>query len=170
MQQVVFFAPGTPAPQGSKAAIPVKDKATGIATGKINVVESSKALAPWRSDVRDAAMAAMLSGRCPMFTGPVEVGLTFRIARPKGHYGTGRNAGILKDSAPMYPAVKPDLDKLVRSTLDALTSAGVYADDNLVVGLGYTTKRYALAGEPTGVEVRVRPMQRTIGEALAAAA
>jgi crossover junction endodeoxyribonuclease RusA len=39
----------------------------------------------------------------------------------------------LRDTAPSTPAARPDLDKLLRSTLDALVDAGALADDALVV-------------------------------------
>lgn len=65
-------------------------------------------------------------------TGPVAVRCTFRFARPKSHYGTGRNAGVLKDWAPIYMTSAPDTDKGLRLVLDALTIAGVIEDDALV--------------------------------------
>ena len=51
------------------------------------------------------------------------------------------------------PIVKPDLDKLVRSVLDALSGV-VFADDAQVTGL-LTVKRYEQAGVPVGVQVHV---------------
>ena len=68
--------------------------------------------------------------------------LSFYLPRPKGHHGTGKNAGIVKASAPRFPATKPDIDKLTRSTLDALGEAGVWADDSQVVRLS-VSKDYA---------------------------
>lgn len=41
--------------------------------------------------------------------------------RIKGHYGTGKNAGVLKSRfVDAMPEVRPDCTKLVRSTEDAL--------------------------------------------------
>lgn len=116
---------GTPGAQGSKRHV-----------GRGVMVESSKKVAPWRSDVRDAAIAAMGDTWQPL-TGPVVIGVTFYFLRPKSHYGTGRNAATLKPSAPITVTSRAhgDLDKLVRSTLDALVSAGVLRDDSLVVDL-----------------------------------
>jgi Holliday junction resolvase RusA-like endonuclease len=137
---VAFNVIGTPGPQGSKKAIPLsKGKgAARVFTGKVNMVESSTKVKPWRAAVAEAAKANVGE---PL-PGAVNVSITFYLTRPKAHYGTGRNALVLKASAPLYPAVKPDIDKLVRSTLDALTSAGAYADDARVVDL-HTGKRYA---------------------------
>lgn len=117
---------GTPAPQGSK---------------NVNrhgaVYESSKRVKPWRDSVISASLDAILAhardnGWAPL-AGPVGLEVYFHFPRPKGHYGTGRNAGKLKASAPLRPAVAPDLSKLIRSTEDALTEAGVWRDDALVV-------------------------------------
>jgi Holliday junction resolvase RusA-like endonuclease len=56
----------------------------------------------------------------------------------------------------LWPDRKPDLDKLERGCLDALTSAAVIEDDARVVRLS-SWKRYALPGEATGVGVTIRP-------------
>ena len=69
------------------------------------------------------------------------VDITFHRARNKGHYGTGKNAHLVKDSAPAHPTVKPDVDKLSRSVLDALTGI-VWVDDAQVVDKT-VRKRYA---------------------------
>jgi Holliday junction resolvase RusA-like endonuclease len=128
---------GRPAPQGSK-----KGFARG---GKVAMVEMSKYVKPWRQDVRSAAEAWV--ARSPdlyPLPGALSVDMVFSIARPKGHYGTGRNAGVLKPNAPAHPASMPDLSKLARSTEDALTSAGVWSDDARVVEYGRLAKRYVV--------------------------
>ncbi len=110
MSKVSFWVPGSPAPQGSKRHV-----------GKGILIESSKAVGPWRERVALAAHNAM-SGHPPL-VGPVEVQLRFCLLRPK--------------SAPKRPtpAVKrPDLDKLVRAVFDALTHV-CFADDSQVIEL-----------------------------------
>lgn len=141
----VIHIHGTPAPQGSKKAFAIKKG--GKYTGKVALAESSKAVKPWRAAVVEAA-----AGQATI-VGPVAVAITFYLERPKGHYGTGRNAGTVKPAAPALPGVKPDVDKLVRSTLDGLTSAGVYVDDARVTDL-VVAKRYA-DGRAPGATVRV---------------
>ena len=86
---------------------------------------------------------------------------TFRLPRPKGHYGTGRNAGLLKPSAPWYPAGRPDLDKLLRSTLDALGEAGIWGDDAQVVTIA-ASKHYTSDYEPPGATIRVATLVNTV--------
>ena len=117
MEGIAFTVRGIPAPQGSKRHV-----------GGGVLVESSNKVAPWRQDVRRAAEDAM-NGHLP-FDGPMEVVVTFTLAKPR----------TVKRE---MPHVRPDLDKLVRSTLDALGSAGVYGDDSQVVSL-VTWKVYGI--------------------------
>lgn len=123
---------GTPGPQGSKNGFVTN-------TGRVNMVESSKKVKPWRKAV--VAAWKDKGPRVDMHTGPLFVCITFYLDRPKGHYRTGKYSHLLKESAPEYPAVKPDIDKLARSTLDGLTTAGAIEDDARIVGLSLA-KRY----------------------------
>ncbi|NUT31495.1 MAG: RusA family crossover junction endodeoxyribonuclease [Hamadaea sp.] len=125
---------GVPAPQGSKNAF------RNQYTGRIQQVESSKKVKPWRADVRAAAEGLCLS--TPLDE-PLLLDMVFTFMRPKGHYGSGRNAGVVRASAPSRPHGKPDLSKLARSTEDALTSAGVYRDDARIVEYGRLAKVWA---------------------------
>jgi len=63
--------------------------------------------------------------------GPISMKLWFYMPRPKNHYGTGRNAGILKDWAPRLHTSKPDLDNLVKFVKDALNKV-FYLDDSQI--------------------------------------
>jgi Holliday junction resolvase RusA-like endonuclease len=67
-----------------------------------------------------------------MFDAPVAVGLRFYIPRPKSK----------KKAA--YPDTKPDIDKLARAALDALSTV-IFRDDAQVVAL-QARKVYADAG------------------------
>ena len=149
---MIFDVTGIPGAQGSK-----KHVGNGV------MVESSAKVRPWRQDVVAAALVELgrVLGR-PAFMGPVGVDLTFRFTRPKSHYGTGRNAGVLKDSAPKFPTSRAlgDADKLARSTLDALVTAGVLADDSLVVDLN-VRKRYS---DTPGARIQVLSATPLISE------
>jgi Holliday junction resolvase RusA-like endonuclease len=123
---------GVPGPQGSKRHV-----------GNGRMVESSPLVKPWREAVVWAVRQQLIRGRVrDPLTGPLEASMVFTLSRPKGHYGTGRNAQVLRPSAPARPDVKPDLSKLIRSTEDALTTAGAYRDDALLVGYRRLEKRY----------------------------
>lgn len=118
----VILVYGTPAPQGSKRHV-----------GRGILVESSKKVAPWREAVKAACwQVEHVAIAFPRPTA-VLVSVTFYLDRPKGHYGSGKNADVVKDSAPARPAGTPDVDKLLRSTLDGLTEAGLWTDDAQVV-------------------------------------
>lgn len=85
---------------------------------------------------------------------PVTVAMVFLLPRPRGHYGTGRNASQTRPSAPPCPTGKPDLSKLVRAVEDALTVARVWRDDAQVVSAN-VAKIWASEGEPPGVLVEI---------------
>lgn len=113
---ITFDVIGTPAPQGSK-------KFVGLSkTGRGLMVESSKKVKPWRMDVKDAAERAR-AGIAATLDGPLIVSMIFTLMKPA--------------SAPKrrktWADRKPDLSKLVRSTEDAISDAGLWADDARVV-------------------------------------
>lgn len=108
----------------------------------------------WQGSVAQAAAQAM-TGKQPLPC-PVSLSLTFFLPRPKGHFGTGKNADKLKPSAPMYHATKPDLDKLVRAVKDGLKGI-VYRDDAQVAALSHTSKVYD-DQETIGVRVHVEEL------------
>lgn len=114
-----FYVYGVPAPQGSKRHV-----------GNGVMVESSKRLPVWREDVKHAALAALdANPQWDRTARIITAQMWFVLPRPRHHYRTGKNAHLLRDAAPHLHTTKPDLDKLLRSTGDALTSAGVYPDD-----------------------------------------
>lgn len=160
---------GHPVPQGDLTAMPLmKRGGGGPVVGKggrpiVNQVHANaKALKPWRQEV---AMTAVANGWPSMGAGELDealiVRLTFYFARPLSHFGTGRNAGVLKDSAPLYPETTgADGDKLARGVLDALTGF-VWKDDKRIVTLP-VRKRF---GTPERLELAVRrPRARTVGD------
>lgn len=148
---------GRPAPQGSKRHV-----------GGGRMIESSKHVKPWRDDVK-AAAEALLADRRPWtpLDGPLLVRMVFTTTRPRSHYRTGRNAHLLRDGAPARPHGKPDVSKLQRSTEDALTDAGIWRDDALVVEYERAAKVYASedpeALDAPGARITIRLLTDTAG-------
>lgn len=122
---------GHPAPQGSKKHV-----------GNGRMIEVSKRLAPWRNAVA-AATRAVMRGRLP-FVGPVAITLEFVMPRPVS----------LPKRLPTPPAIKrPDVDKLARGCLDAITGSAIL-DDSQAIDLR-ATKRIAEIGERPGVVIEI---------------
>jgi Holliday junction resolvase RusA-like endonuclease len=100
--------------------------------------------------VSERAAAAMAEAGYVLFDGPLGLAVTFTRAAAAGALRSGRNAGVVKDSAPGVPVVKPDATKLLRAVEDAMTGT-VYRDDAQVVEQ-FVSKRY---GDSEGVKVTV---------------
>lgn len=118
---IAFEVEGNPVTQGSMKVI----------NGRV-LHSRGEALILWRTMV---ALAARRAGAFPV-PNPVEMTIEFRLPRPKT---------VKRD----LPYVAPDLDKLIRAVLDALTGIA-YVDDGQVVSIN-SSKVY---GEP-GVSVSV---------------
>lgn len=139
---------GTPAPKGSARAF----YKAGMARAVI-VKDNDARQKSWDRAVREAAAASVGEVLAPPFVDrALRVSILFFLARPSGHWGAGKNAGRLKPSAPSYPRAKPDIDKLARTTLDALT--GVVFDDDARISLLELAKVYASPGRE-GALIRV---------------
>lgn len=181
-----FWVAGHPEPGGSKTAFALPNRqwrkgmpmALAFLHGKdgrpiINVVDANdKKVKPWRKLVAAAAGDAMTAAGLPLFDGALLVQMDFFVHRNKGHFGTGRNARLLKESAPLYPAVAPDVLKLSRAAEDAMTGV-VYTDDARTVDM-LVRKRfcdgYVLDGmEGEGVLIKVMEHEMwSVGEQVAA--
>lgn len=152
MNSLVVNVHGLPAPQGSKRHV-----------GRGIMVESSKRVKPWREAVKHAALDVLSLNNAddyPFGTEPVGITATFYLPRPKGHFRTGRNAHLLRDAAPDYPATKPDIDKILRSSLDALGEACVWRDDSQVVHV-VARKEYGTPGAHFEIAAMPRPQVST---------
>jgi crossover junction endodeoxyribonuclease RusA len=130
---IQFSVIGDPAPQGSKRVF------NGV------LVEASRKCKPWRERVHWAAKEACGEP----IGGPVRVSLSFRLSPPKQWRPTlklfRRRRG--------WPTTKPDIDKLARAVLDALTDVA-YRDDSQVCAL-LVEKRY---DNIPGLDCLVSPM------------
>lgn len=84
----------------------------------------------------------------PKITGAVYLRVSFRFARPKSHYRSGDPSRGLARSAPVNHTKKPDLDNLVKAVKDAITDAGIWADDSHVISEKVTKRWVPIDAEP----------------------
>jgi crossover junction endodeoxyribonuclease RusA len=138
---------GKPAPQGSK-----------VSTRYGGMREASQFVMPWRNQIVSACIEQKINNS-EIIEQPVEIFIDFLFHRPQGHFGTGRNEGNLKPSAPQYPTTRTtgDIDKLCRSTLDGLSipSGGILLrDDSLVINLR-AKKSFATKGGFQGAFIHI---------------
>lgn len=89
------------------------------------------------------------------FNGPVSMKIVFWMKRPASHFGSGKNSGILKASAPSAPIIKPDIDNFLKHVMDCLNHCVIWQDDSFVVGVD-ARKRYALPGTEPRTEIVLR--------------
>lgn len=130
--ELVITIPGRAAPKGSMTCIGRRGRVLHV------VIEDDKNgnKAAWRNTIALEVKRKWPADQRAIAGQPIGAEITFTLERPKGHYGTGRNAGKVK---PAYVAAFPtghstgDVDKLLRLVLDALQDAELLDDDCAVV-------------------------------------
>lgn len=127
VDRLVISVTGRPAPQGSKRL---------GEHGQMR--EQSVYLPAWRAAVKRAVYEryrelGVEASALPLFRGPVVMQVHFRLDPARRVDGP------------------PDLDKLLRSTWDALTSARVWEDDGRVIAV-WADK---ISAEQTGADIEV---------------
>ena len=145
-----FDVPGMPVPKGSNRAMVIRGRAFMVPGGDSGTQARGKT---WDQNVRAAAKAAALAAGYDLTTPafvetPLCVIVNFRLKRPAGHW----NKAGLKEGAPTVPSTKPDIDKLARQILDAMTGI-VYDDDSRISEL-WLKKLYADPGDE-GADITV---------------
>ena len=138
-QTITFTVPGTPKPQGSMKCF-----------GSVIIHNDSPALKNWRELV---GFYAIQAGRRSGWKLPVDqpIALSARFVLPKP-----------KKPRWWLPAVKPDLDKLLRAVGDALSpkkGMKFLAEDSRIVAFRNVEKVYADTPKETGAVIRVRLLQ-----------
>ena len=128
MSELTFSVNMRAEPQGSSKAFVIPG------TNRAIVTSANTKMKPFRSEVTRMAMATLSDMNCdePMLGKhvPAAIKVVFYFTEP--------------DSIPksrLYPVVKPDIDKLLRAVLDALT--GVAFKDDAQVVRTHTEKRYS---------------------------
>ena len=130
---ITFRVASVPVPKGSMRAF--------VRGGRPILTSDNVGLKGWEGVVRHQAQRHIPA----LLEGPVSVSLAFACKR---------TLSLPKRSERPH-LTKPDLDKLARAVLDALTGVA-FNDDAQVVALA-CQKRYALTGEQPGVLVTIAP-------------
>lgn len=153
---VRLWFPGQPRPQGSKTL--------ARAGSKVWMRDADNRLKPWRSQLAAALaeMAEAVGWERAERDEAVAVNIMVVLQRPKAHFTA---QGLVRElAAHLRPTRKGtgDVDKYARSVLDAITEAGLWADDAQCAPL-CITKVY---GPTAGVEIvlqKVLPPTRQSG-------
>lgn len=140
---LAFTVFGVPLTKGNMRAIHLKGMEYPIVT------ESNRSVASWQQLVRAGASQAI--GRLPeaerlLLASGVRLTIAFYLPRPKK---------FSKRGAFVHHLTKPDVDRLCRAILDALTSVA-YTDDKQVTEM-ITGKYYTAIGAPARVDIAVEP-------------
>ena len=132
MYDLIIDVSGEPASQGSHSVI----------NGRIVQVNSSKHK-KWRNAVVFAALDLIGEDWTPIDE-PAELTVIFYLPRPKS---------VLTRS---FPAVMPDLDKLIRAVGDSLTDAGIIRDDSRIITI--TARKLYADDRGPGAVIRVNTL------------
>lgn len=134
IKQIVFRVNGKPEPQGSTRPFQIK---SGKMAGKIITTSSNRNLGEWRRLVADQAQKVAPD---KLWECPIVMTLNFQLPKPKS----------LSKKKAAFHIKRPDIDKLARACLDALTNI-IYVDDNQITTL-VVIKEY---GDKPGVNISI---------------
>ncbi len=135
MNELSFRVFGVPIPKGSLKAFMRPGMTRPVVTH-----DNLKSL-PWAQMVRLLAQARAPSGG--PWEGAIVLHAAFYLPRPKS-----------LPKRVVYPTKKPDLDKLLRNIMDAMTGV-IYVDDAQVIDI-CASKYYATAAMPPQVRITIR--------------
>lgn len=137
MQEIKFFVGGIPAPKGSMRAFIPKGWKRPILTST-----SGKKLKEWENAIRLTALANRIPNK-DFHLREIEISLYLYFLMPK-------------PKKPRFdvPLTYPDIDKLARGAIDALTGT-LIKDDKYILGLT-VSKSYPDNGEMTGCGFKIQ--------------
>ena len=103
----------------------------------------------------DLTLQARELGLVEPLEGPLHVSFSFTFARPKSHYGSGRNSNKLKDSAPLHAdKINKDFDNMAKFYADAMNKV-IYDDDKQIVASSITKQYKSYARQKEGTIINV---------------
>ena len=103
----------------------------------------------WKLQVIQAAKQGCLASK---IEGPIGLGLTFVMPRPKSHF---KPDGSIRPKFIAYHIKKPDVDNLAKAVMDALSNLGSIWSDDCQVCLLTVSKCYHQVGVNPGCNVRI---------------
>jgi len=119
-----FMLAGTPVPDG---------RPKFARMGKFTRVYMPKKVTDYRTKLKVAYLKVY--PRRPPLDGAISIAIKVAMPRPLSHFGTGRNAGIIKDRFKyVHHVQKPDCDNFAKMVLDALNGVA-YLDDSQCIKL-----------------------------------
>ena len=111
-------------------------------------VYNPKSADQWKNAIKQAVLAnAVMTGNNAQFEGPLRVEMLFVLPRPKARKND------------TFVSVRPDLDNYQKACLDALTDAGIWADDGQVAQI-FAEKSYHCAGGRIGMHLVIKELGR----------
>lgn len=154
---------GTPAPKGSSRAMLIGGQARNVPSGSNANRDKLKS---WKQAIADAVGEVLthyrdaVGAERPLYQGPLVVGIVYRFPMRAGDLWKGRDGVVYgpRESSPMFLSVKPDCDKLDRSTLDAITAAGGVWNDDAQIAVKMSARVYTPPGHSVGATVIVNAM------------
>ena len=144
---IAFSVLGTPAPQGSKTAV--------MRGGRPILIEGASTVGReahrnWREAVAWEANAAALEHGPIGDEVPVAVAVWFFLPKPKS-----------RPRKAVWADRKPDLDKLIRATLDGLADGGLLRHDSRVVRIA-AAKAYAVGPSGAAIAISTDPYRTPV--------
>lgn len=151
-QTISFFVAGQPKGQPRVKAFARKMGGTFVAR-----VFTPGTAEEWKGQIAIASKAFV--PECP-FVCALKLRLVFILPRPKSHYRSGANSGMLKPEAPFLHTGKPDADNFAKAVMDAMTVLRFWQDDAQVAEL-QVRKTY---GEVPGCLIEISEPQRSVNQ------
>ena len=155
--------PGNPATKGSMKCLGRRGP-----TGH-QLVDSHASTKPWMEKLATSLRGITEKHNVAAAKQPVTADVWVTLERPKSHYGTGRNARVIKewalDLTPASSDTSGDVDKYARALLDGLQAADLLDNDAQVVRL--VIEKSYVHPEPgdfppfPGVRIRLSPWRRS---------
>lgn len=145
MSSIAIFLAGPPATKGSVKFFQAR-------SGRVGLRNDNERTASWSKSLAWLARAKINQQHGHPTYAPFEVMVRVTLERPNGHFTRGRKR-VLRDDAPWTVTKRPDVDKVLRAVLDALTGV-MWHDDSMVVR-AEIAKRWAEPGEEAGTHVEV---------------